>query len=164
MKKLTAVISLIFFTAAVSFAQNAGTADETQAQNIVQTQKESVQPKKMEKKQNVENIMGDVVKINTEKNEKGEITKAEVVIKTKNEEKTIQIDPKDVATLKEGMKIKVKIVNGEVREIKEIKKHETKKEMKKEMKREMKEEKKKMKSPQTNQNPQNVVPQSTKTN
>lgn len=151
MKKLTVVVSVMFFAAAVSFAQNAGTAAEPQAKNLAPTQKESAQPPKKEKEQHVENIMGNIVKINTEKNEKGEITKAEIVIKTKNEEKTIQVDPKEVVNLKEGMNVKIKLVDGKVSQIKEIKKHETKKEMKKEVKKEMHQ------SPQSN-------PQTPKTN
>lgn len=162
MKKLTAVISVVFFAAAVSFAQNAGTAAQPQAQNPASTQKESAQPKKMEKKQHVENIMGDIVKINSEKDEKGEITKAEIVIKAKNEEKTVQIDPKELANLKEGMNVKVKLVNGKVTDIKEIKKHETKKEMKKEKKEEKKEMKKSV--PQSNLQPQNPNSQTSKIN
>ncbi len=147
MKKtlITSLVAVVF--GAVCYAQTQTPAPENKPQ-IKETQPQTPAKKEI-KKDKIESVMGEIVKINEVKNQAGAVEKVELSVKIKAkgkkeaEEKVFAISP-DLATgLKAGEKVKIKLVNGEVKKIKQIKNvGKAEKKMEKQEKKEMKEENK----------------------
>ena len=125
MKKTYILIAVLASFSAASFAQNtpapAANAPKAQTQEV----------KKEVKK--IETVIGNITAVNTEKNE---ITLA---VKKDKSEKTFAVDQKEIAKLKAGQEVKLKLVDGKVESVKEMVKHEMK-HQKQEKKGEMKKE------------------------
>ncbi|HOJ85774.1 MAG: hypothetical protein ACP5SD_06510 [Elusimicrobiales bacterium] len=138
MKKITLLsISSLMISVAV-YAQNNTPTQQPTTQPQVQAVKmenkaEATKPAEVKKEtkkevKKAEYVKAEVVNINNEKNE--------VTLKIKKEEKVFPLDPKEIAKLKVGENVKVKLMDGKIEEIKEVKKNEHKKmEMKKEEKK-----------------------------
>ncbi|NLI10410.1 MAG: hypothetical protein GX447_06630 [Elusimicrobia bacterium] len=129
MKKTYILIAVLASFSAASFAQNTPAPAATPAANAPKAQTQEV--KKEVKK--IETVIGNITAVNTEKNE---ITLA---VKKDKSEKTFAVDQKEIAKLKAGQEVKLKLVDGKVESIKEMVKHEMK-HQKQEKKAEMKKE------------------------
>lgn len=125
MKKTSILVATLISFSAMSFAQNAPTPATTVTESqktetkapAPKTETKAPAPKKQMKK--AEMVMGEITAVNMEKNE--------ITLKVKKDktEKTFSVDAKEIAKLKVGQEIKMKLVDGKVETIKEVK-HQTK--------------------------------------
>lgn len=128
MKNIIAVSVIISMFAAASFAQNNASAEpKTQAPEVKKEAPVKAPADKMEKKEmKKESVSGEIANVDTQKNEITVKVVKKVKGKKEVEEKMFAVDPKMIAELKAGEKVKIILVNGEVKDIKKIKKEANK--------------------------------------
>jgi len=109
MKRTYILIATLAAFSAMSFAQNTAAPAPVAKTPAVK--------KEMKK---AEVLVGEISAVNTEKNE--------ITLKVKKDkaEKTLAIDPKEIANLKAGQEVKIKLMDGKVESIKPVIKHEKK--------------------------------------
>lgn len=116
MKKTSILIATLAAFSAMSFAQNTPAPAAAPAA-APKAEVKAPAPKKEMKKAEV--VMGEITAVNAEKNE--------ITLKVKKDktEKTFSVDAKEIASLKAGQEVKIKLMDGKVESIKAIK-HEVK--------------------------------------
>ncbi len=118
MKKTVISIAALAAISAVSFAQtNPAPAQTAQTQQVSPAAKTAAVSKEAKK---AEVIFGDISAVNTEKNE--------ITLKVKKDktDKTFSVEQKEMAKLKVGEEVKIKLIDGKVESIKPVMKHEVK--------------------------------------